>query len=33
MKKLKDYLLLYLKGIAMGSADVVPGYQVVPLPS
>ena len=25
MKKLKDYLLLYLKGIAMGSADVVPG--------
>lgn len=25
MKKLVDYLLLYLKGIAMGSADVVPG--------
>ena len=25
MKKLKDYLLLYIKGIAMGSADVVPG--------
>ncbi len=25
MKKITDYLLLYLKGIAMGSADVVPG--------
>lgn len=25
MKGLKDYLLLYLKGVAMGSADVVPG--------
>ena len=25
MRKLTDYLLLYLKGIAMGSADVVPG--------
>lgn len=25
MRKLVDYLLLYLKGIAMGSADVVPG--------
>ena len=25
MKKFIDYLLLYLKGIAMGSADVVPG--------
>lgn len=25
MKGIKDYILLYLKGIAMGSADVVPG--------
>ncbi|RJE74669.1 MULTISPECIES: DUF368 domain-containing protein [Reichenbachiella] len=25
MKSLKDYLLLFLKGIGMGSADVVPG--------
>jgi putative membrane protein len=25
MKSVKDYLLLYLKGVAMGSADVVPG--------
>ncbi|MDX2303936.1 MAG: DUF368 domain-containing protein [Microscillaceae bacterium] len=25
MKKPKDYLILYLKGIAMGAADVVPG--------
>jgi len=25
MRTLKDYILLYLKGVAMGSADVVPG--------
>ncbi|MGE0085207.1 MAG: DUF368 domain-containing protein [Desulfococcaceae bacterium] len=25
MRKMKDYILLYLKGIAMGAADVVPG--------
>lgn len=25
MRRLKDYILLYLKGLAMGSADVIPG--------
>lgn len=25
MRKLKDYLVLYLKGLAMGTADVIPG--------
>ncbi len=25
LRRLKDYILLYLKGVAMGSADVIPG--------